>query len=105
MAPQLFAQRGHCRGSDQNHGVVLFLAVRCWRMLHASTIANHFTQTFTCVALCMCDTFVAISVRAPKLSQRSNDSASDELGKAKIFIIEMVLNVMIGPDGWRNGRP
>ena len=53
----------------------------------------------------MCDTFVAISVRAPKLLQRSNNSTSDELGKAKIFIIEMVLNVMIGPDGWRNGRP
>ena len=55
----------------------------------------------------MCDTFVAISVRAPKLLQRtgSNNSTSDELGKAKIFIIEMVLNIMIGPDGWRNGRP
>jgi hypothetical protein len=53
----------------------------------------------------MCDAFVAISVRAPKLLQCGDDSASDELGKAKIFIIEMVLNVMMGPDGWRNGRP
>jgi hypothetical protein len=28
-----------------------------------------------------------------------------DLGKTKIFIIEMVLHVMTGPDGWRNGRP
>jgi hypothetical protein len=25
--------------------------------------------------------------------------------KPKIFIIEMVLNIVTGPDGWRNGRP
>jgi hypothetical protein len=36
--------------------------------------------------------------------QPSSDS-DDDLGRTKIFTIEMVLQPMMGPDGWGNDRP
>jgi hypothetical protein len=36
--------------------------------------------------------------------QPSSDS-DDDLGRTKTFTIEMVLQSMMGPDGWRNDRP
>jgi hypothetical protein len=65
-------------------------------ILHACAFTSH----------CMWDTFVVISFNSSlQIVMQSSDESSDELGKTKIFIIEMVLNVMLGPDGWRNGRP
>jgi hypothetical protein len=32
-------------------------------------------------------------------------ATSNDLGKTKTFTIEMVLCIVTGPDGWRNGRP
>jgi hypothetical protein len=32
-------------------------------------------------------------------------NSSFDLGNTKIFIIEMVSTIAIGPDGWRNDRP